>query len=713
MRHILWVLVLAFAALGANAFSADYESPRPDRLPPTDVLVKLQAGYVPDRRVRQSVRFIHPEVAEVTVSGGDAKAKAIEVRFRDSSDHFYGVWEAAHYNSGGRSGGIDNRGSRGPFMGTLVTRDVNYSSARAPFFMMRSGPRFYGIYVKSTALGSFSFEKAPSFSFNGSELQYDVIFGASYADILSRYNELAGPSVMPPLWAFGTGWWRDDAHEGFHGKVANAQENVLDDADQLQRLQIPAAWLWLDRPYGTGGNGWGNFDFDPSFPNPAQLIRGLNEKGYELLLWIANKNWEPSELWDEALKHGFLYEKKSGSAVDLKNPDAYSWFLKKLDRYVSLGIKGYKIDRGEEDEDAIPDEAKNSEIIEFSRLASQSMEKRHGSDHFDFARNLNDVGRRYSTVWGGDPQCTFGGLRTSITLGLRSGMIDFPMWGSDTGGLLCDHVPSEVFQRWLAFAAFSPMMEVAIGSKRTPWYEYDDAMVKTTRKFAELHHLLIPYTRSEMFAATQTGMPIMRALVLADPEDPWTADISDEYLYGSELLVAPVTQAGASSRSVYFPKGRWFSFSSGSPERPSVQEGGKSASIAAPLDSIPVFAREGAIIPMGDLLRANNHWTSDWAPHLDIHLFPSSRVASQFVYFDGKTTKEIRMRPSGADWVVDFEDLGTAGVVQVHCRGFDSIDKNGKRLVPEKDYRFDSTAGMAYIPFDGPTKLTIRHGVTL
>jgi alpha-glucosidase (family GH31 glycosyl hydrolase) len=97
---------------------------------------------------------------------------------------------------------------------------------------------------------------------------------------------MAGPPVFPPLWALDSIWWRDDDHVGFHGMVMNAQENVLDDATQLQNNQIRAGSLWIDRPYGTGVSGWGNMDFDSSFPDPLQMVGQLHTQGYQLMLWI-------------------------------------------------------------------------------------------------------------------------------------------------------------------------------------------------------------------------------------------------------------------------------------------------------------------------------------------------------------------------------------------------------------------------------------------
>ncbi len=135
------------------------------------------------------------------------------------------------------------------------------------------------------------------------------------------------------------------------------------------------------------------------------------------------------------------------------------------------------------------------------------------------------------------------------------------MWGSDTGGYFAPpSADNELLARWLEFSAFSPMMEVILGPKRTLWDDYSPEVVGIAQKYVAAHHDLIPYTRSAMYQATQDGMPIMRALVLAYPDDARLTDMWDEYLYGDSLLVAPVTTAQTTEREVYLPAGKWMNY---------------------------------------------------------------------------------------------------------------------------------------------------------
>src|SRR5271154_6067498 len=195
-------------------------------------------------KAQVSFRFLRPEVLQVLVSYEHAAPSEVSEEFDDHGEHYYGIWE---YPFGGN---IDNRGADRDFLGLRNQRYVHHSSVRAPFY---ATSRRYGIYVETTAQGHYAIAQAgkTSFSFRDKELKYDIICGPSYADIFERYNAIAGPSVMPPDWAFGSIWWRDDEHEDLRD-AANAQEKVIQDADRLRNLHMPAAAIWLDRPYASG-----------------------------------------------------------------------------------------------------------------------------------------------------------------------------------------------------------------------------------------------------------------------------------------------------------------------------------------------------------------------------------------------------------------------------------------------------------------------------
>ena len=170
-------------------------------------------------------------------------------------------------------------------------------------------------------------------------------------------------------------------------------------------------------------------DFDSSFPDPAKMIHDLHDRGMNLLLWTANRC--SGDLFKEGSAKGYLFPLK-WPAADIRRPEVYDWFKQKLDAYVRLGIKGYKIDRGEESE--MPQLLENQFAVLFPKLSAEGMSAAFGNDYFIFSRNANDTTRKYSAIWNGDSWSTFEGLQVTVKNGLRSGTINFPMWGSDTGG---------------------------------------------------------------------------------------------------------------------------------------------------------------------------------------------------------------------------------------------------------------------------------------
>jgi alpha-glucosidase (family GH31 glycosyl hydrolase) len=639
--------------------------------------------------------FTKPEIVQVVLKYENGTPGEISEEFNDQGEHYYGIWE---YPAGGN---IDNRGADRDFLGMRNSRYVHHSSARAPFYMTSNK---YAIYVESLADGHFVIAEAgkTSFSFREPQLKYDIMYGPAYADMLARYNAMAGPAFMPPLWAFGSIWWRDDAHEDLRD-AANAQEKVVQDADRLRALRIPASAMWLDRPYASGDQGWGNMDLDSSFPDPPRMIRDLKERGINLMVWIANRS--SGRLYEEGKAKGYLFP-GNWPAAEIERPEVYSWFKEKLSAYVRLGIKGYKIDRGDEDE--MPRAVENQNAVLFPKLAAEGQSEINGNDYFIFSRNANDTARKYTSIWSGDPWNNFAGLEMAVKNAQRSGAINFPMWGSDTGAYFS--VPTkELFARWFEFSAYSPMMEVLIGPKRTVWYDYDQGLIDIAKTYAATHHDLIPYTRSYVYAATQTGMPVMRSLILEYPADKNLSDTWDEYLYGHDLLVAPVTVEGASERKVYLPAGRWINYN----HRTTAYEGPTTISAEAPLGTIPVFVREGAIIPRGDILKGNNNWEENWAPNLHIEFFPSNQFTSEFDYYTGSGVKKITAAPRDGNLEIDFGDLETNGTLEVYCNNVKGLSSHGAALARGSGYTYDARAHKLTIPFHGAGAFVIEGATSI
>ena len=647
--------------------------------------------------------FTSPEVLQVLLTYNSGTPTNVKEQFNDQNEHYYGIW-GYHL---GTSGNLDNRGADHDLLGLQTYSDNNYSSARAPFY---ATSKKYGIYAESMAKGHYTIAvgSKTSFNFDSPQLQYDIIYGPSYADILGHYNTLAGPSFMPPIWAFDSIWWRDDHHADWAAQgVTSSQALVIKDADNLRLNKIPASVMWIDRPYGTtlgqsgAAGGWGNMDFDSTFPNPTQMISDLNTRGMKLVLWTANRCYNGLLTEAKANSYNFAVGTYGDSpAADVRIAGAYSWFKSKLNAFVTLGVRGYKIDRGEEGEQ--PDSAQNESVYLFHKLSYEGMAAAYPNDFLMFARNVYDKSRQYIGHWGGDSSAAFSGLIASIKIGLRAGVMNFPIFGSDGGGY--NGTPTkELLGRWLEFNAYTPMMEVLNGPNRTVWTSFDSALIAVATAQAQAHHDLIPYTRSYAYKATQTGVPIMRAMILAYPDDTSVFDTWNQYMFGGEVLVAPVTTAGATSRSVYLPAGNWLDYNG----KATTYTGGTTVTASAPLATIPLFVKEGAIVPRGDILKSNNNWTTNWAAALRIEVFPAATGSSSFDYYTGSAVQTITSSLSGGTLTVKFDDLGTDGTLEIYCNGSSSVVRNGTTLSSGSDYTYDAAKKLLTVSYSGATTLQI------
>lgn len=620
---------------------------------------------------------------------------------------FYGVWE---YPWNGRitNDGV-SYGDIGPF-GELP--GINWASARAPFFFTRSG---YGVYVDSDAYGKFDFpasggegaKKSVRFAFNTSVISYTILYDRNLTALLMDYAKMSNTINMPVDSGFGPIFWSDDAEVDFHGSVSNAQENFNDFVDHLYWNKIRATAMFADRPYGTGNRSFGNFDFDPKFyPNVTSFIANLTTWGFDFQAWVANRAFLDTELYNVSKANGWLFPGVDpvqflGPALNLSIPAAYDYFLEKLAFYGKIGVKGFKVDRGEEHE--MPDAEQNVQMTLFQEICHKAMTKAHGTNFYTFSRSVFDRSRNLTAVWNGDAQATFTGLRYSVASGIRAGLLGFAQWGSDTGGYLRDNfgnigAPSEeLFARWMHFSALSPMYEVLIGGGHTPWYDYSPRLMGVLKSTTDLHVRLVPYIRSYVHAATKTGLPVMRALFLDFPNDDKVNALADEYMFGKELLVAPIVAEGG-SRDVYFPRGggRFLEYFN----KTEVYEPGQTLSITgAPLEYGPLYVREGAIVVTGDVYQGNAKWVEQWTPQLEIELYPSFEVASSnFEYYRGKEslggvggTAVISMATQrsgkvGGNVTVSVAYLGVTATIKVFSRAENgSVVTRTERLVNRKD----------------------------
>jgi len=534
------------------------------------------------------------------------------------------------------AGSLDRRGE------TVEMRVLPTFSVYAPFYQSSLG---YGLAVAGTSFGLFDLAKSDPgvirFRFEAGTrpvpggLVFQIFVGPDHATILDEYTNLTGRPIVPPAWAFLHWRWRDALDPGtalLDGVPVNAQ--VADDVLMYEALGIPPGVYHFDRPVLQGNYGFGRWAWDETrLPNPQAMLAALRRRGYTLMIWssawMCGSDADDNGL--EAQTLGFLAPRPAGAPpagpfcddtagtdfiLDVTNADAQAWWQAKLAAFLQqYGIQGIKLDRGEEHipsaaTDVWADGRTGREVRnDYPRLQAKihhdALAQVWGDDFVLVSRPSYTGTAPYAIFWGGDipGSESFGGgpgtdlgLRSAILSQQRAAFLGLPIWGSDTGGYY-QFKDREVFARWLEFSAFSGIMEIGGKGTHAPWDmptepRVDQELIAIYQRFTRLRGTLQPYIVAAA-AAARAGLPIVRPMPFFDRRDRKLADLWDQYLFGPDLLVAPVWQVGQRSRTVYLPRGRWQSYW----DRSKTYRGRRTLTVDVPLDTIPVFVRAGAAVP--------------------------------------------------------------------------------------------------------------------
>ncbi len=438
-------------------------------------------------------------------------------------------------------------------------------------------------------------------------------------DLTKHYYDLTGYPKLPGRFALGPLLWRNE----------NMNQAQLEaDLEAMRDLDIATSGVWIDHPNATGVN---TFDYDPArFPAPDEMIAHAHDLGFRVALWhvpyLDEKDPATAALRAEAtsvgaypLVHGVKLN-PWGTALDFTNPAAVTFWQDHLRAYTDHGIDGFKLDYGE---DVVPGatEARNQWTF-FDGSDERTMHGRYQLFyHATYADLLPASGGfllcRHATIgsqtlgpilWPGDLDASFaavgepatdgsssyvsvGGLPASVIGGLTLGPSGFPFYGSDTGGYRHAASDPELLIRWFEQTSLSTVMQVGNGASTVPWEVGDASLLALYRQYARLHLRLFPYEWTYAERLATDGRAITRPLGLAFPE--LGVHPSDEYMFGDDLLVAPVLARGQTSRDVIFPEGRWMDWWTGE-----IVAGGATRTVAAPLGVLPLYLRVGGVVPL-------------------------------------------------------------------------------------------------------------------
>ncbi|HXR65009.1 MAG TPA: TIM-barrel domain-containing protein, partial [Ktedonobacteraceae bacterium] len=282
--------------------------------------------------------------------------------------------------------------------------------------------------------------------------------------------------------------------------------------------------------------------------------------------------------------------------IDFTHPEAVAWFKKMLREPLRIGVDVFKTDFGE----GIPTDALNYAGIKGERFhnlypllyndaVAEVTEEVTGHSGLTWGRATYAGGQRHAAQWGGDVNCTFSGMAATLRGGLSMAACGHPFWSHDVGGFT-GHPTNELYIRWAQFGLFSPLVRAHGNSTRLPW-EFGPQALEVFRRYANLRYRLLPYLYTYACIAAQTSLPILRPMVLEFPDDPATYTMDLQYMFGSELLVAPVFNERG-ERSIYLPAGRWINFWTHE-----LLNGSRSISVREPLEVLPLYVSANALIP--------------------------------------------------------------------------------------------------------------------
>lgn len=504
-----------------------------------------------------------------------------------------------------------------------------------PFHISNRG---YGVLVNnpghvSYEIGSEAVERV-QFSVRGESLEYYVVGGGDPAGVLERYTALTGRPARLPAWSYGL--WLSTSFTTDYDEAT-----VTSFIDGMAERDLPLSVFHFDCFWMREFN-WCDFEWDPRvFPDPEGMLARLHEKDLRVCVWVNPYIAQRSPLFEDAKMKGYLLTRPDGSVwqwdlwqagmalVDFTNPEATAWYQSHLRRLVGQGVDAFKTDFGERiplDVDyfdgSSPERMHNLYAQRYNEAVFAVLEETKGSgDAIVFARSATAGGQTMPVHWGGDNTSSFESMAETLRGGLSLALSGFGYWSHDIGGFEGSPDPG-VFKRWLVFGLLSSHTRLhASQNYRVPWL-FDEkegrgeadpqSAVSVTRRFTHLKNQLMPYLYATGLEAHDRGTPMMRPMQLAFPDDPAVAYLDRQYMLGSDLLVAPVMSADGRVE-FYLPEGRWTNWWTNE-----VVDGGRWRRETHGFDTVPLYVRESAVIPLSARVDRPDH---DYLDGLELRVF--------------------------------------------------------------------------------------------
>lgn len=497
------------------------------------------------------------------------------------------------------------------------------SQASVPFMLSSRG---YGLLWNNPAIGTVTFgtNRTEWTAKSTKKMDYFITAGKTPAQIEEQYANAVGKAPMMP--EYGMGFWQCKL------RYRN-QEEVLNTAREYKRRGIPLDVIVIDFFHWTRQ---GDFKFEPrDWPDPEAMTAELKELGVELMVSV----WPTVDSKSENFRHmasgGYLISADRGMNInmnwmgetvffDATNPGArdYVWQVCKKN-YYDKGVNLFWLDEAEPEFG--PYDFDNYRYYAGPALqCSNIYPLMYAKGYYDgmtalgqekvcnLVRSAWAGSQRYGAlIWSGDISSTFRAMREQLQIGLNMGIAGIPWWTTDIGGFLGGYVEDKNFQelllRWFAFGAFSPVFR--LHGERVPHIEPEEAVIdgvtqmftgncneiwsfgeenyKIMKNYIMMRERLRPYIRTCMKEAHEKGTPIMRTMFYEFPEDEYCWNVDSQYMFGKDILVAPVFELGQRSREVYLPKNQCWK----NAKTNEIMQGGQTIVVDAPIDEIPLFIR--------------------------------------------------------------------------------------------------------------------------
>lgn len=577
----------------------------------------------------------------------DSVSGAILVqRYAPADEHYFGLGE--------RGGPLDRRGRS---LNMVNVDWAAYSEFTDPlyisipfFYGIRNG-QAYGVFLNNAAEPFFqmdpSHDGVVTYGASAGELDSFVLVGPQPQQVANAYARITGFAPLPPEWTLGY-------HQSRYGY--SSQDQILQVAGTLRQLSIPCDAIYLDIDYMNARQA---FTWNPvTFPSPVQMNSQLTQLGFHQINIIEPLLGVTDQLWLSAASSGYLLTVPTGGPlitgiwygytgfIDFTKDTTRRWFMNNLEAFLQNGMSGTWNDLDEPASTFIPQaiynyngdprsdlQSRDVYALNFTSASQQAMrELRPNQRSWSLSRSGFSGIQRYAANWSGDTNSTWDSLRVSVQLTGHMGLSGQNQFGHDIGGFL-GSPSAELFTRWLEFAAYTPFFRnhsMNTSAPREPWV-FGEPYTTIIRETINERYRMLPYLYSLFQHASSDAEPVVAPLPFYFPQDAVTYAQDQEFMLGPWLLVAPVVSEAASSRSVYLPAGtNWIDLYT-----EQVYVGGQTITAPAPLEYIPVYVREGAILTFGPVMQ----YVGDPTVPLQVQLnfYPGSNSTFALYEDDGST----------------------------------------------------------------------------